>query len=405
MHLHNKINMTRGVVLFCLAALLTLTGCEGFWGKKTDVSFIDVPVYNSRQVAYVPIQPAWDNVLRPVDVIAGYDQLIYVADGLTHEIVAMDQAGNEQGRFPIPGLRQIAQDRTLDIMALGTFDTTISGTPYSLAAIYRLELKNASGYGLKHAVIQKKLVHPFYFKVSFKPTEDASDVFTGIAMRADNKYYVTRNGTNNSTLQFGGPDDGVLLFDDDDRFQTVLGISTSSGTFQNYFVDPSSIVCLAQPPQSPFVEEDPDFIVSVTNGSTVLKVVYVDAQETMDGNSYVLKQFTTTDTAAAENFLYTPYRFSHPADLAYTGDGTNYIFVLDDEKDSLLQFTNAGLEGVAAPAGSESKKNIRVSFGGLGDDLTQFRDPSGVAYLDQIVYVADAGNGRVLRFKLTTDFD
>jgi hypothetical protein len=28
-----------------------------------------------------------------------------------------------------------------------------------------------------------------------------------------------------------------------------------------------------------------------------------------------------------------------------------------------------------------------------------------VAYFNEILYVADAGNGRILRFKLTTDFD
>jgi hypothetical protein len=50
-------------------------------------------------------------------------------------------------------------------------------------------------------------------------------------------------------------------------------------------------------------------------------------------------------------------------------------------------------------------KNIRVSFGGSGNSLTEFNQPSGVAYLREIVYVADKGNGRVLRFQLTTDFD
>jgi hypothetical protein len=388
-----------------LSMAVILGGCEGFFGEKTDISFIDEPIYNGRQVAYVPIQPVWDNFSRPIDVIAGYDELIYVADGLTNEIVGMDQAGNEVGRFPIPGLKAIAQDRTLDILALGTSDTTISGTAYSLATIYRLELKSSLGYGIQNAVIEKKMVHPFYFKISFKPSEDASDVFTGIATRADNQYYVTRNGTNNSTLQFGGPDDGVLLFNQDDEFVSVIGVSTSSGTFQNYFVDPSGVTCLAQPPQSPFVETDPDFIVSVTNGPSVLKVVYVDVQETETGISYELKQFTTTDTAAAENFLYTPNRFTLPTDVTYSGDGTNYLFVIDSEKDSLFQFTNTGLEGVQPPAGSESDKQIRVSFGGMGTGLMQFNDPAAVAYLNQIVYVADAGNARVLRFKLTTDFD
>ncbi|MFT4754705.1 MAG: hypothetical protein ACI85Q_002265, partial [Salibacteraceae bacterium] len=34
-----------------------------------------------------------------------------------------------------------------------------------------------------------------------------------------------------------------------------------------------------------------------------------------------------------------------------------------------------------------------------------FKNPRAVAYLNEILYVADSGNGRVLRFKLTSDFD
>jgi len=35
----------------------------------------------------------------------------------------------------------------------------------------------------------------------------------------------------------------------------------------------------------------------------------------------------------------------------------------------------------------------------------QFNEPRGLACWNQILYVCDAGNGRVLRFKLTLDFD
>ena len=60
---------------------------------------------------------------------------------------------------------------------------------------------------------------------------------------------------------------------------------------------------------------------------------------------------------------------------------------------------------MAPPAGSTSKKNVLVSFGGTGTSLSQFNNPSGVAYYQQVLYVADTDNKRILRFKLTTDFD
>ena len=136
-----------------------------------------------------------------------------------------------------------------------------------------------------------------------------------------------------------------------------------------------------------------------------MKVQYITVAESENGTSYNVAELTVGDTAKAERFLYEPDRFGAPQDVTIAGDRTNYIFVVDGEKDSLFQFTNTGLEGVRPPAGSGSTKNILVSFGGTGEGLTQFNNPKGVAYLNQVVYVADAGNGRVLRFKLTTDFD
>jgi hypothetical protein len=385
--------------LLLLGGLIALSGCEGFWGKKLDPSFIDVPIYNDRQVAYVPIQPVWDNFTHPVDVIIGYDELIYIADDITEEIIALDQAGTELGRFSVPGVHALAQDRSLDILALGTYDTL--GT--SLAAVYRLDLKRNGSYGLANAVVERKVLHPYYYKSVFSPGQDDLVRLTGIAVRADNRYYVTRTGNFSSPVF--GPDDAVVIFDAQDRFVTTVRVSTGGGIFSDYFRSPSGITGLAQPPQSPFVNTEGDFIFCSQSSSTQLKVQYIDVTETDNGTDYTVKEFSVGDTSKADGFLYTPARFAAPVDVTFTGDGTNYIFVVDREKDSVYQFTNTGLEGVAPPAGSTSKKNVLVSFGGTGTSLTQFKHPSAVAYYQQILYVADTDNHRILRFKLTTDFD
>ncbi|MFT7101259.1 MAG: hypothetical protein ACJA19_001770, partial [Bacteroidia bacterium] len=41
-----------------IAWLFLLAGCEGFFGKKTPIDFIEVPEYLAREVAYVPVEPA-----------------------------------------------------------------------------------------------------------------------------------------------------------------------------------------------------------------------------------------------------------------------------------------------------------------------------------------------------------
>lgn len=388
--------------LACLA--LASSGCDGFFGKRTDPSFIEEPVFDDNTVAYVPIQPVLDDFIRPVDVIAGWDELLYVADAGASEIVALDQSGIIQGRFSIQGLSSIAQDRSLDILAAGTRDTIIGGASFTLPAIYRLELNKNGNYGLANARITNIITHPFFFRTSVS-RGDEQVAFTGIAPLADNRFYVTRTGPNNSANRFGGPDDAVLLFNEDDSYQSPVQVNTPLGVFGDYFKQPSSITALAQPPQTPAVDTRGDFYFTSLAEDNVLKVQRIQFAESVNGASFVVQPFAVGDTSKADNFLYTPNRFSRPVDVTITGDGTNYVFIVDTEKDSLYQFNALGYEGVNPPAGARTRKAIYASFGGTGIGLTQFNEPSGVAYLDRIVYVADAGNGRVLRFQLTTDFE
>jgi hypothetical protein len=139
--------------------------------------------------------------------------------------------------------------------------------------------------------------------------------------------------------------------------------------------------------------------------SIPIKVQSIKFLESDFGSSYEVELLNFRDTAEADDFLYRPSRFTNPVDATLTGDGTNYLFVVDQAKDSIFQFTTKGLEGINPPAGSSEKKNIIASFGGTGVSATQFNQPSAVAYFNTILYVADRGNGRLLRFKLTTDFD
>jgi hypothetical protein len=87
------------------------------------------------------------------------------------------------------------------------------------------------------------------------------------------------------------------------------------------------------------------------------------------------------------------------------GDNTRYIWVVDAEKDSVYQFTSNGLEGVPPPPASGERRYAVTSFGGHGSGVGQFNEPRAAAYYKKILYIADAGNGRIVRYKLTLDFD
>lgn len=410
--------MNKQILILFGLLLMIVSSCQDYFGKKTDLSFIDKPVFQDRNIAYVPILPVLNDFSYPTDVLAGFDELIYVVDQGTEEIVQLDQSGRELNRLQIPGLKAIAQDRKLDLLAIGTYDTAlrvqVGGNPrdslFSLSCIYRINLKQSGFLTLPSANVKLAVLNPFYFKSTFT-FNDADVEFTSIATLHDNSYYVAQDGPRSSddkiiliasevyANQLGIPDLG-----EDDYLSPII-VQAPTGIEREYFKDPSAIVGLSQPPQAFNMNTSRDFVFASKSDETALKIQYISFVESVDGSVYNVEALIEGDTSQAEGFLYTPNRFSSPEGLAFTGDGTNYIFVVDSEKDSLYQFTNTGLEGIKPPPAASSQKHVLASFGGTGNGIDQFNDPMGVAYIDQIVYVADAGNGRVLRYRLTTDFD
>ena len=385
------------------ALLLLLASCDGFFGTKTNLDFIETPEYLPREVAYVPVQPQLTNFVNPVDIIAGFDELIYVVDEATEEIICLDESGRELNRFRVTGVRAIAQNRSLDLLAIGTIPRTIAGQSFDLTCIYKIDLHgNGNNFGLQYAEITDTITHPFYFKSTFS-SSDAQVRFNKIAVLADNRFYVTRTGQDNNAQKFGGPDDAILLFDADGTFLTPVVVNTPNGFFRDYFKKPTGISSFVQPPQISANGQD-HFIFTSVEDNTTIKVQIIDFIESDFGANFEPRILAENDATVADGNMASPGKFSKPVSTIFTGDGTNFIFVVDQGKDSLYQFTATGLEGVRPPAGAATTKYQMASFGGTGTGLSQFNKPSAVAYKNKIVWVADSGNKRVLRFKLTTDF-
>jgi hypothetical protein len=393
------------IVQFSLLAVvvLLLTACEGFFGKETSTDFIEVPIYSPREVAYVPVQPALNSFQEPVDIIAGFDELIYVVDQATEEIVSLDESGRELGRITVPGVQAVSQNRKLDLLAIGTTEAQVAGNTFDVTCIYKIDLHGAgASFGMDYAQIVDTIVHPFYYKSTFS-ADDTLVRFKKIAVLADNRFYVTRTGIDNNPQKFGGPDDAILLFDEAGNYLTPVVVNTPNGFFRDYFKQPAGLASFVQPPQISARGED-HFVFTSVSENTSIKVQVIDYLESDFGSSYEPRILFESDETVADGNLATPDKFSRPVGITITGDGTNFILVVDEAKDSLYQFTTTGLEGVKPPAGAASAKYQMASFGGTGEGLTQFNQPSAVAYKNRIIWVCDKGNGRVLRFKLTTDF-
>ena len=424
--------------------VLALAGCDSVFGGKddptTDEIFdegqIDPTLVD--EVGYVPLNPFYTEGVggtfdQPVGVYVGYDELIYVGD--REGVHVLDLAGRPQ-RFlgeigwpggeeqPIRDITALTQDRRFNLYVAARRDTTLGDVTWDLPVVYRI-----SGLTTGAPRLEDIIWHPFddqsrtannfrnprVFGAEGFSDEDAR--FTGVAALADNRVYVTRSGPLNTLAQglpgIVNPFNGVLEFSPEGRNNRYINALSPTQPSLLSAVYPSAIATSVGPPQRTGLSDSPDFFVAQDPPDTLgLSVPYpvlsVRVVETPDGTVYSVDIDLLGAAANPDNgdgFLYEVFGTQSPTGIAVAADATGYLFVSDAETDSLYIFNRNGVEGVAPPAASGSLRPVRVSFGGEGSGLLQFRDPQSVAYFDRTVYVADMGNNRIARYRLNTDFE
>jgi len=338
----------------------------------------------------------------------------------------------ERRTVQIDGAVAVAQDRLLNVYVVARYDTVIQDldpdVTWNLPAVYKL--RNLNGTDGPEPVFLDTLIHPFDDASRFSetsrrsrlvkgdPNNDELVEFTDVTVLADNSIYVTRRGPRNVTTEIAAPDNIVLEFAPIEvdgeatvKMRNVRQIRSLNPVTPSLMssINPSAISSFIAPPQRDEFPENRSFLIAQgnPNDDVTFKVLQINAVETPDGLVYrPQSQFLDQDTTQSSGFLYEQDKFGNPVDIAVAGDQTSYIFVIDQEKDSLYQFQPNGNEGVNPPPGAvDQTKNLIVSFGGTGRGPRQFNNPMGVAYFDEIVYVADTGNNRIARYKLTTDFE
>lgn len=388
-------------IFFILCMGVLLSSCDNYFGERTDLDFIEIPTYDVREINYVPIAPNIQDAVAPVDVYVGYDEFIYVVDSAQDLILRYDIALNLQSSIYVPGVRKVTQTRSFDLLAIGTYDTTITGVDYSLTALYEIGMVGSDNVlSMQGAAAEAVIVHPFYFKNSFS-SSDAKVKFTDVAIigsniqSENNSYYLSRTGISTNNAGFG-PDNAVLKFTKDHKWISALPITATGATYNDYFKNPLSLQGFTQAPQLT-ATNSPDFWVLNQNEDQEIQVQHIQFTEGPFGALYQPIFYSTLDPAA-KRYLQTPKRFQDPVDLCLAGDGSRFLFVADAGVDSVYQFTSSGLEGVPPPPASAAEFNALASLGGFGK-------VSAIGYYDKILYVADSKNGTVQRFKLTLDFD
>lgn len=424
----------------CLVLTLILLGGCDFLGSKDD-SITDEILRDGRidptqvsDVGYVPIQPFFQETQggtldRPTDIAAGFDEFLYVVDRVGVHVI--DRAGRPQFAMtefagqPLIEAVSVVQDRRFRVHVAAMRDTTLvferDGMPdervtYRLPVVYQID-----GLTAGSPSIVDILWHPFddrsrQLRVPIPQPFDEQTRFTGLAVRPDNSLLVTRAGPL-VNVQLSVLLSTVLVFD-------RSGVNTNALTSLNArrgslvsSVYPTAIATAVGPPQRTTFPDSRDFFIAQSRSAPVggsadidvpFGVLSIRVTDTPDGRVY---EPDVNLLAAAQlgepgqRFLYEANRFGVPSGITIAADQTSYLFVTDSARDSLFVFTPGGVEGVAPPPGSTSLLPVNVSFGGSGSGLLQLDSPSGVAYFDRTVYVADTGNNRITRYRLNTDLE
>jgi len=427
--------MKKVSVYSILILVVIVGGCDLLGSKGDDIT--DEIFEEGRQdpnviveeIGYAALVPFWGDFDAPTDVFIGYDELVYVTD--SEGVHVLDRAGRRYDTIPLRGAVSVTQDRLLNLYVAARYDTVITAIDpditWDLPAVYKI----ANAHRSEAIEIVDVLKHPFRrfdssrsnttlerFRLNRgSATNDELVEITSVAVLSDNSIYITRRGpANASTTPF--PDNAVLIFNQEldsqgertGRMRNVGRVNLRPNEPANFFsgIDIADITSFAGPPQRDNITGNRGFVITQGNPERNIpfRTLWIDAIDTPDGLEFRQNaSLQERDTSRADSFLYDENKFRNPTGIAYSADARSHLFVVDAETDSLYQFQSNGIEGVNPPAGSDLVKAVNVSFGGRGSGPREFNNPSGVAYFQQIVYVADTGNNRIARYRLNTDFE
>ncbi len=304
---------------------------------------------------YLQLNPVWDNAngydfIEPSDILVGREPLLYIADTGNDRILMLDLAGNILGASQsIENPVALTQDSKLNLLAVTNSNK-----------IYRIDL-----------VSKQHDIANIPVELVFEEIDNPDRRYTGISSilgalggQVVIGYYVTASGDQKR-------DNQVLLFPEDFDVNVPDAISLEpEGLGIQSASDPSGITTLR--------DFNIDFIFCMV-GQNSFKVQWITAGE--------FGFIPRLNPANGSFDLFEPGKFTSPEDVAVDEEGS--IYVVDAQNDFLYKFSVSGEE--------------LQSFGGSGDGEKEFNQPKGVAVFNQTLYVADSGNNRIVRFKLSTD--
>ena len=367
--------MKRRYILI-LILLFLFSNC----GKRIKLpTNIPQPGAGATDTTYVPISPAWTEAggipfIHPQDVHVGFDGFVYIADAGNDRIVKLDQAGKfiaqyKGAKFP----RSVSQDQLLRLLVTGgntiyiklrdneTFDSLYSGLDiYDSTMVIRPDTLIDTVIIPPDTIIIDttiELIDTTYL-VDTIPTNyeaitpDPRPTY-GYSM------YLVCDYTRNQILRF-------IFFEPKELYN--LGAVIPSGYELSKTTFPTGVFTYLSGDKFRllYCQALPYFSVQLLDGDNLTPLI----PRTDSSNIYWEGTFGIAEDAVVDEY--------------------ENIFVVDSKKNQVHKF---------------SRNGVRIlSFGKEGMSEKEFKNPTGIAYTNKIVFVADTGNNRILRFMLSTDF-
>jgi hypothetical protein len=365
--------------IWILGLLIILSGCGREIKLPTNLPELG---QGTLDTTYVPIESdrPWVEAggitfNHPQDVCVGFDGYIYIADTENDRIVKLDQSGNFIHQYEgVKRPSSVSQDQLLRLLATGGNSIYKRSTPdEDFISIYTA---------------------PDIYDTIIVTPEDTVEVYDTIIVTPDSVVIDT---------------DTVIVpavFYVDTLVTNYKGIAPNPLPFSGYAIYYACDFTRSQITQFLFYEPD-----SINNlgplipwGYDLGKTYYplgIYTYLTQTGFNLIFCQVLSyfsvqlldgqdlspiiprTDSSN----IYWQGTFGQAEDVAVDEYGN--IFVVDSEKNCVAKFSKNGV-GI-------------LSFGSLGAGAKGFQNPKGIAYSNKIVYVADTGNNRILRFMLSTD--
>ncbi|MDP2207299.1 MAG: hypothetical protein Q8K98_00820 [Bacteroidota bacterium] len=353
--------LTQLFILISLSLILII-GCQEEFDSRTLPTATNLILGDT---SYVEIFPAFEGFKNPTAILAGHDQLLYIADTDNNRIIQMNEAGVILGEITILRPIALAQDLRLDLLVSGEIIRETTGD--TIGGLFRIHL-----YEAEHVIANARI------DTVFKGTAKPKRRYRGIGILRENQYLIARDGPDNTS--FIDPDTRVLWINKNDTLITPIGdLATREGSG---IVDILRVTGLVTFPNS----NDFILIQSSVDGRMTYGALWMVYHKSYDFEGW-LPKFTTPS-----EFM-RPKRFIEPS--AVTIDRSRLdIFIIDQANDSIHKFDRRGLYK------AESFGNGKIAASGQGKLM---KAPKGAAFMTKTLYVSDSGNNIIRRFRLSTD--